>query len=95
LNDFLVGIGSVPQHAASLTKEPPMKLTRIVFLAAAVLFPTTWTLAMAADPAPAAPAGDKAEKTEKATKSKKEGAAGDSKAADSSEKKTEKKVEKK
>jgi hypothetical protein len=68
-----------------------MKLTRIVFLAAAVMIPTTWTMAVAGEQA--APAG---EKTEKTTKSKKEGAAGDTKAApDSADKKTEKKAEKK
>lgn len=39
-----------------------MKLIRTVFLGLAVLLPTAWTVARAADPAPA---GDKAEKKDK------------------------------
>ena len=46
-----------------------MKLTRVVFLALAVLLPTSWTVAKAED-APAADAPAKKEK--KAKKSKKE-----------------------
>jgi hypothetical protein len=48
-----------------------MTLVRSIFLALAVLLPATWTVAKAADPAPAgdAPAGEKKEK--KAKKSKK------------------------
>lgn len=67
-----------------------MKLTRIIFLAAAVMIPATWTMAAAGEQA--APAG---EKTEKTTKSKKEGAADSKAAPDSTDKKTEKKAEKK
>ena len=60
-----------------------MNLVRSIFLAAAVLLPTSWTIARAAD----APAGDTAggemKKEKKAKKSKKaEGAEGDKKAAD-------------
>jgi hypothetical protein len=75
----------------NLNKEPPMKLTQIIALAAAIMIPSAWTLASAGEAAPA-PA---AEKTEKATKSKKEGASGDSaksaEGAAGSEKKAEKK----
>jgi len=45
----------------------PMKLVRVVFVALAVLLPTSWTVAKAADPAPAA-----GEPAKKDTKSKKE-----------------------
>jgi hypothetical protein len=60
-----------------------MKLVRSIFLALAVLLPTSWTVARAAD----APAGDTAggemKKEKKAKKSKKaEGAEGDKKADD-------------
>lgn len=56
-----------------------MKLTRVVFLALAVLLPTSWTIAQAAD----APATDApAKKTKKSKKSKK-AADGDKKADDS------------
>jgi hypothetical protein len=70
--------------ALNPNKEPPMKLTRILVVAAAVMLPASWTLANAGEPA--APAG---EKTEKATKSKKEGASGEK--APEGEKKAEKK----
>lgn len=63
-----------------------MKLTRILALAAAVLIPSSWTLASAGEPA-AAPAG---EKTEKAAKSKKEGSSDTAKSGEG-EKKAEKK----
>ncbi|HEY2903561.1 MAG TPA: hypothetical protein VGL59_23460 [Polyangia bacterium] len=48
-----------------------MTLVRSIFLALAVLLPATWTVAKAADPAPAgdAPSGEKKEK--KAKKGKK------------------------
>ena len=48
-----------------------MTLVRSIFLALAVMLPATWTVAKAADPAPAgdAPAGEKKEK--KAKKAKK------------------------
>jgi len=46
-----------------------MKLTRIVFIALAVLLPTSWTVARAADEAPAA--GGEAKKEKKAKKGKK------------------------
>lgn len=45
-----------------------MKLTRIIFIALAVLLPASWTVARAEDPAPAA--GD-AKKEKKAKKAKK------------------------
>ncbi|MES1158100.1 MAG: hypothetical protein ABUL67_03270 [Haliangium ochraceum] len=47
-----------------------MKLTRIIFLALAVLLPTSWTVANAEEPAPAAGAGE-AKKEKKAKKGKK------------------------
>lgn len=46
-----------------------MKLTRIIFIALAVLLPTSWTIANAGDEA--APAGE-AKKEKKAKKAKKE-----------------------
>jgi len=51
-----------------------MKLVRVVFIALAVLLPTSWTVAKAADPAPAA------EGAKKDTKSKKDAPEGDKKA---------------
>jgi hypothetical protein len=47
-----------------------MKLIRIVFLGLAVLLPTTWTVAMAGDEAPAGETKEpkKAKKTKKAKK---------------------------
>jgi hypothetical protein len=45
-----------------------MKLTRIIFIALAVVLPASWTVARAEDPAPAA--GD-AKKEKKAKKGKK------------------------
>jgi hypothetical protein len=54
-------VGGEPQ------KETPMNLTRIIFLAAAVLIPTSWTIAKADD----APAGETPKKEKKAKKSKK------------------------
>jgi len=54
-----------------------MNLTRIIFLAAAVLIPTSWTIAKADD----APAGETPKKEKKAKKSKKaEGGDADKKA---------------
>jgi hypothetical protein len=44
-----------------------MNLTRIIFLAAAVLIPTSWTIAKADD----APAGETPKKEKKAKKGKK------------------------
>ena len=61
-----------------------MKLIRVVFMGLAVLLPTTWTLAHAADEAPA----DESKTTTTKTKKKK-------KADGSEETKTEKKTEKK
>ena len=59
-----------------------MKLTRIVFIALAVLLPTSWTVARAADEAAPA-AGGEAKKEKKAKKGKKaEGAEGEKKADD-------------
>ncbi|HXI56601.1 MAG TPA: hypothetical protein VNO55_11120 [Polyangia bacterium] len=60
-----------------------MTLVRSVFLALAVLLPATWTVARAADPAPAgdaAAAGAKKEK--KAKKAKKAAPEGEKKAED-------------
>jgi hypothetical protein len=54
-----------------------MNLTRVVFLALAVLLPTSWTIANAAEDAPAADAPAKKEK-----KSKKSKKADDKKADD-------------
>jgi hypothetical protein len=48
-------------------KEIPMKLTRTIFIALAVLIPTSWTIAKADD----APAGETPKKEKKAKKSKK------------------------
>jgi len=46
-----------------------MKLTRVIFLALAVLLPTSWTVAKAEDaPAPAAEGTKKAKKSKKAKK---------------------------
>jgi hypothetical protein len=53
-----------------------MKLTRIVFLALAVLLPTSWTVAKAADDAPA---GDAPAKKEKKGKKGKKAEGGDKK----------------
>jgi hypothetical protein len=47
--------------------ETPMKLTRILFLAMAVMIPTSWTIAKA-DDAPAAEAPKKEKKAKKAKK---------------------------
>jgi len=50
-------------------KEILMKLTRVIFLALAVLLPTSWTVAKAEDaPAPAAEGAKKAKKGKKAKK---------------------------
>jgi len=64
-----------------------MKLVRIVFIALGVLLPVSWTVAKAADPAPAAE-GDKKDK--KAAKKDTAPAAGDMK-TDKTDKKAEKK----
>jgi hypothetical protein len=57
-----------------------MKLVRSIFLALAVLLPTAWTMAKAAD----APAGDAAggEKKEKKSKKSKKAEGGEEKKAD-------------
>jgi hypothetical protein len=47
-----------------------MKLVRVTFIALAVLLPTSWTVAKAADPAPAA---DSEKKDKKAAKKTEEG----------------------
>ena len=61
-----------------------MKLTRIIFIALAVLLPTSWTVANAEEPAPAADA----KKEKKAKKGKKADApAGEEKKADEPAKK--------
>ena len=65
-----------------------MNLTRIVFLALAVLLPAAWTSARANEEAPA---GDKTEKTTK--KSKKSKKADGTEETNTTETKTEKKAE--
>jgi len=55
-----------------------MKLTRVVFLFLAVLLPTSWTIAQAAD----APAADAPAKKEKKSKKSKKAADGDKKTDD-------------
>jgi len=65
-----------------------MNLTRIVFLALAVLLPAGWTTARATEEAPA---GDKTEKTTK--KSKKSKKADGTEETNTTETKTEKKAE--
>jgi hypothetical protein len=47
-----------------------MTLVRSIFLALAVMLPTTWTVARAADPAPAGEAAGTEKKEKKAKKSK-------------------------
>jgi hypothetical protein len=42
-----------------------MKLVRVTFIALAVLLPTSWTIAKAADPAPAADSEKKDKKSKK------------------------------
>ena len=60
-----------------------MTLVRSLFLALAVMLPTTWTVAQAADPAPAGDAAGAEKKEKKAKKgAKKEGAAEGEKKAD-------------
>ena len=60
-----------------------MTLVRTIFLALAVMLPTAWTVAQAADPAPAGEAPADAKKEKKAKKGKKaEGAEGEKKADD-------------
>jgi hypothetical protein len=62
-----------------------MKLVRIVFFGLAVLLPTSWTIARAADEAPASET-----KTTKKTKKKKKGdGSGETKTETKTEKKTE------
>jgi hypothetical protein len=65
--------------AADHPKEKSMNLTRAIFLALAVLVPTSWTIAKAED----APAADAPAKKEKKAKKKK---------ADKEEKKDDKKA---
>jgi hypothetical protein len=61
--------GAVAPVDVNPIQEFPMTLVRSIFLALAVMLPTTWTIAKAADPAPAAEGGEKKEK--KAKKGKK------------------------
>lgn len=56
-----------------------MKLTRIIFLALAVLLPTSWTVAHAEE---AAPAGETPKKEKKAKKAKKADAPAEGAAAE-------------
>ena len=61
----------MPLADGNATEEIPMKLTRISFIALAVLLPTTWTIAQANDEA--APAeGKKEKKAKKGKKAEKE-----------------------
>lgn len=60
-----------------------MKLVRVIFIALAVLLPTSWTVAKAADPAPA---GDSEKKDKKSKKAE---------GAPEGDKKADKKVDKK
>jgi hypothetical protein len=60
--DPATAIGS--RGSPNPTQEEPMKLIRIVFFGLAVLLPTAWTIAQAAD----APAGDAAKKEKKGSK---------------------------
>jgi len=64
-----------------------MKLIRVIFFGLAVILPVSWTVAKAADEAPA---GDKTEKTTKKTKKSKKA---DGSEETRSETKTEKKTE--
>lgn len=58
-----------------------MKLVRSIFLALAVLLPTTWTIARAADEAPAETKKEKkSKKSKKADKDKDKGDEGEKKA---------------
>jgi hypothetical protein len=60
-----------------------MTLVRSIFLALAMMLPTAWTVAQAADPAPAGDAAGAEKKDKKAKKgAKKEGAAEGEKKAD-------------
>ena len=61
-----------------------MNLTRIIFLALAVVLPTSWTVAHAADEAPAAEGAPKKEK--KAKKGKKADAPAEGAAKDEAKK---------
>jgi hypothetical protein len=74
-------IGPVGQPRQPKIRSHHMTLVRSIFLALAVMLPTTWTVAQAADPAP--PAGEApadAKKEKKAKKgAKKEGAEGEKK----------------
>ena len=68
--------------ASTQNQESPMTLVRSIFLALAVMLPTAWTVARAAD-APAGEAAGDAKKEKKAKKGKKaEGAEGEKKADD-------------
>ena len=49
-----------------------MKLTRIIFIALAVVLPASWTVARAEDPAPAAGDAKKEKKAKKGKKADKE-----------------------
>jgi hypothetical protein len=60
-----------------------MKLTRIIFIALAVLLPASWTVAQAEEPAPAA---GEAKKEKKAKKGKKADAPAEGAAKDEAKK---------
>ena len=59
-----------------------MTLVRSIFLALAVLLPATWTVARAADPAPAGDTAGGEKKEKKAKKAKKAAPEGEKKAED-------------
>ncbi len=68
-----------------------MNLVRIVFVALAVLLPASWTVAKAADEAPA---GDTAKATKKTKKSKKKKSDGSTETETKTDTKTDTKTEK-
>ena len=91
--NFFLPKGAWRDYAHASSESPNqrrnhMRLVRIVFIALGVLLPVSWTMAKAADPAPAAE-GDKKDK-KAAKKAEPAPAAGDMK-TDKTEKKTEKK----
>jgi type VI protein secretion system component VasK len=67
LAQWLLGQGCASTLGWGIKKETHMNLTRSIFLALAVLVPTSWTIAKAED----APATDAPKKEKKSKKSKK------------------------
>jgi len=68
-----------------------MTFTRTIFLALAILLPASWTVAKAADEAPAGDTKTETKTTKKSKKSKKSDGTGETKTDTKSETKTEKK----